>query len=640
MERKTIAVCLTGYDAENEIQMLLGAYRRCRALGMNMLVFFNTIRKPELNSIESIPGSVILGEAQTFGLINYDIIDGILLFGESFLNDGLFSEIIKKAGEHGIPAVTVDDYAHSDGCCQRVLMDNEPAMEKLIDHLIEVHGASAIDFISGFKNNPQSEQRLSAYRSSLEKHGIAFDPSRVYYGEFWKKAIECTDEIISRGIPDAIACANDTMALFCMDRLKERGFSVPGDVIVTGFDAINDSREYVPSPTTVRRALTETGSAAIDALADRIYGRSSVAAGDILVESVLVKGQSCGCMPLGESFAQSYDSKYELVNEYREFNRYILNMNTAFSGAESSARLFDSLTHGAELLGINEMYICIGADIEHCKTDYTEGVENKRGGLSDKMVSMYQRGHDIPVGEVFDTKRLLPRGIDDSDEPVLYVFTSLYFKDRALGYMALVPSTLAHDGDLFGNWLINICNNTGSFYMNREYEEALNELQGLYLHDSLTGLYNRRGMNRYESDYIRRCIANGWYVAAVCADVDGLKKINDTYGHEEGDVAILIAATAIKEVFPPHSICVRTGGDEFFVIAAVLSERVLRELIGNVYARISDFNKHSQKPYTVGCSCGFAQIADDSQESYELAKKHADRQMYEEKKRRKAVRED
>ncbi len=174
--------------------------------------------------------------------------------------------------------------------------------------------------------------------------------------------------------------------------------------------------------------------------------------------------------------------------------------------------------------------------------------------------------------------------------------------------------------------------------MNNKLEKALEELEMLNLHDPLTGLYNRRGLNKYEKEFMNETIENGKFLSVICADVDGLKIINDSYGHEEGDVAITTCSKTLVEVFPKDSICVRTGGDEFLILASFDNEDDPDKMIKQVYDRIKELNENEHFPYKVGCSCGHMTLKPDKDTDLTALKSEADSRMYIEKHRRKTIR--
>ena len=137
MKRKTIAVCVTGFDLEYEMRVVDGVTKRCKELGLNCLVFFNSTRKPQRGLDLVLSDTIINGEMQVFRIMNYDLIDGIVTFGESLLDEDTFFEIARIAREKNIPLIDVDDMVHDQE--KRIILSNKYAMEAVVEHLIVEH---------------------------------------------------------------------------------------------------------------------------------------------------------------------------------------------------------------------------------------------------------------------------------------------------------------------------------------------------------------------------------------------------------------------------------------------------------------------------------------------------------------------
>jgi two-component system cell cycle response regulator len=100
-----------------------------------------------------------------------------------------------------------------------------------------------------------------------------------------------------------------------------------------------------------------------------------------------------------------------------------------------------------------------------------------------------------------------------------------------------------------------------------EVREAKNILYDTSLKDELTGLYNRRGFHAFAEEQIKLACSGRRELLVVFADVDGLKEINDGYGHSEGDRALKKAAEVLLTVFRDTDLVARLGGDEFAILA-------------------------------------------------------------------------
>lgn len=107
--RKSVAVCVTSYNWEYESRVVEGVRQKCAEDGINLFVFSNLITKPEIGSDRIMPENTLRGETEIYNLINYDLIDGIIILGDSMINDGVTNRIAEAAAEKGVKTVNVND---------------------------------------------------------------------------------------------------------------------------------------------------------------------------------------------------------------------------------------------------------------------------------------------------------------------------------------------------------------------------------------------------------------------------------------------------------------------------------------------------------------------------------------------------
>ncbi len=163
------------------------------------------------------------------------------------------------------------------------------------------------------------------------------------------------------------------------------------------------------------------------------------------------------------------------------------------------------------------------------------------------------------------------------------------------------------------------------------YNEQLH-LQSM--RDDLTQLYNRRGFMKMGNDCYENAKKNVQGLLLLYVDLDDLKKINDQYGHNEGDYAIAQAAEILNKTFRSSDIICRLGGDEFTILiedASLADEGEIRRRIQH-YCDLH--NAASQKPYQLSMSMGAAAYTPDSDKTFEMLMKEADLALYEEKQRK------
>jgi diguanylate cyclase (GGDEF)-like protein/PAS domain S-box-containing protein len=168
-----------------------------------------------------------------------------------------------------------------------------------------------------------------------------------------------------------------------------------------------------------------------------------------------------------------------------------------------------------------------------------------------------------------------------------------------------------------------------------ERKRAEAALQNLSLVDELTGLYNRRGFVAVTEQHLSAIRRNRKAPVVLYADLDGLKKINDSLGHAEGDRALKQTAEVLKDTFRSSDIIARVGGDEFVVLAAIGSDETAESLTNRLQEKFDLHNAQRGLPYRLSMSVGIVHFNPDETTIDEVTAR-ADRSMYEDKRRRKA----
>ncbi|MFG1704345.1 LacI family DNA-binding transcriptional regulator [Nonomuraea sp. M3C6] len=119
--------------------------------------------------------------------------------------------------------------------------------------------------------------RLKGYRQALAECGLAMDPSLIAHAPVWHRTggAEAMAALLETGAPDAVFCFNDALALGALRALLSRGIRVPEDVMVMGFDDIEDGRFTTPTLSTVSPSKTLIAESAVDLLAARLAGTAA-----------------------------------------------------------------------------------------------------------------------------------------------------------------------------------------------------------------------------------------------------------------------------------------------------------------------------------------------------------------------------
>ncbi len=150
------------------------------------------------------------------------------------------------------------------------------------------------------------------------------------------------------------------------------------------------------------------------------------------------------------------------------------------------------------------------------------------------------------------------------------------------------------------------------------------KLQYISFHDQLTGLYNR---SYYENELKRMDSSREHPIAMISADIDGLKLVNDTFGHEEGDRYIHIGAELLKSTLRASDILARVGGDEFAIILPRITQDAGQKLVERMRHQIEEYNRRETTTLPLSISIGLA-VSESSEQSLEETYKKADKAMY------------
>jgi diguanylate cyclase (GGDEF)-like protein/PAS domain S-box-containing protein len=167
-----------------------------------------------------------------------------------------------------------------------------------------------------------------------------------------------------------------------------------------------------------------------------------------------------------------------------------------------------------------------------------------------------------------------------------------------------------------------------------DLKEVHEELRNLSLTDDLTGLYNRRGFFALAEQQFKLKRRAKHRLAVLFADIDGLKQINDRFGHAEGSQAIIKTGEILKHVFRDSDIIARLGGDEFVVLMVNISDASERIVSARLQEKLREFNATGGQPYHISLSFGLASVESTSPTPVEDVIAMADKAMYEDKRRK------
>jgi diguanylate cyclase (GGDEF)-like protein len=618
-----IAVFVAGLDEEYQNNIIVGINEFSRKNNINVSYFaaFGGMIESRLFDI---------GEYSIYGLANLEKFQGAILMTNTINDSTQKEEISQRIKDSGIPAVVFDCDNVSE--FYNISIDNTKAMREMVRHVIKEHGAKTINYISGPMSNPEAVERLLAFREVMAENNLPVDEERIYYGEFRRfDGHDAIEEYMQSGLPlpDAFICANDAMALSAISTLEKYGFCIPLDVIVTGFDYTYSARNYCPALTSVKRPLSQLGTMACKVLLDLINHKQPV---HEQLEADCVFTESCGCPAVVETnYSEFRKTTYNNIENTNTNIRKLNILSARLADTETTADYYAVIEDFVKELECEHFSLCLVCGLmERYKLNSFNDSENSFERMSAPII--WNNGISESI-EYFNGEDMFP--VPQTKGGNINYFLPLHFRSKLLGYYIVTNSDFPINSLLCHTFTMAVSNSIENLCKISHINKAMEELNRIYVIDPLCNIYNRNGFIKHADEVFKDCVANEKTVMLSFIDMDGLKFINDNYGHDEGDFAIKELANVIKECCEDGDICARFGGDEFVIFNRNANEDSCHILEQRFNAKLEHHNSIVTKPYKISASIG--SVIEKVDSTYTLFKivKMADEVMYEVKKNKK-----
>ena len=631
MRRRNIAVIMTAVDSEAQADQLRGMEEYAKKRGYNIAVFlwFTGGFETEKHNC---------GEVNIVNLPDFKLFDGIIVVANALHIDNNREMIEDLLEEVTCPIVGIgckikDQYT--------IRTDNYAAMRKLVEHFVLEHKLTDIHFVKGIEGNEDAEERYRAYKDVLKENHIPILPERISEGDFYITGGEkAAEEIMNCMLPfpQAIICANDVMAITISDILMENGYRIPEDVMISGYDYTVEAQNHSPRITSIRSRFHEMGSRACEILADAMEGKEI--AHDHYLPDEVVLDESCGCVGIDNYFEkQDWRRKRGEDIVRRKMIHQLITLEKSFAECEKVEDWLDAVRKFIPKIGVSEFYCCVNEGFEG-KLFEMDVIEQEEMTTAQKS-SFSQTTYPILAYKdgVFIEKKAFRSGyamdelFKDSDKGKMYTFSPLHYLERTFGYLVFADSDFPIANQLYINWLISMGNSLENIRKQSMLQNAMKRLEDLYVRDSLTGVYNRFGLERSFAEIKQKCMMSNIGMQLSFIDLDDLKGINDRYGHEMGDEIIATAATILQEEAGKYCVA-RYGGDEFIVIGTVRNPKEVEEYWNRIQQRLTEYNKERTEA-KLSMTFGTELFQVNSKMSLEDCILAADKKMYAKKREKK-----
>ena len=576
-----------------------------------------------------------VGQFNIYKLAKLEEYDGLIVFS-GLLNDPILAQqACKEAKKRGIPVVSIGMQIKD---IPYVGINNSDGMRELVEHLITEHGVKNVVYIGGTKTHVDSVERLEVVKEVMKKHDLKLPKKNIFYGDWVnEKAIAFTDELAKSpdGLPDVIICANDIMALAVACELRDLGYELPRDVIVTGFDHIGEGSVSYPALTTVDQDYETIGYNSCKLLYDIVKGKKKEKYS--FVSSKLVIGESCGCNLEADSpydirrrdYCRNIHAKSKQADFFNRFMRAERTQILESSGySDMKKRLREFYSSNREYIGDN-YYVMLNRSY----------FENISGDDSDLLCNGYDADFDTTVA-LYDGK-ISDKGIDKNlripgfikipGEQHIYFFYPLHNNQYNYGYVVFRDGTYIIDEAFrIYEYLEKMEHSFKEFRINMRLEQANRDLRFLYDKDPMTGLYNRFCFVSHAIPIVEGSSERGKQALIMFIDINNMKKINDRYGHVYGDKAIHILSDSITHsIDDDDAIGIRFGGDEFLIIAGNADKKYAEKIKRKITSYIEKENSRGVNPFKFSISIGYVLTDPKSKRTVNDYVDEADRLMYE-----------
>jgi diguanylate cyclase (GGDEF) domain len=625
--KKKIAVFTTGWCSEILSQFLTGIQNSLEKDSVDIFLFlcYPTYIDSSANK---------QGEMNIFSLPDISDFDGTIIFGSGLNFNDKIDNIIQRSKEAGVPVIMQG--AKRDGIYY-VGSDNYVATRTMCDHLENEHGVRNIIFIAGTTDSEDSELRLKAVRDFLEENGRSEDLKDVFYSK-WENA--AASQYIydycksGKKLPDVFICTNDGLAMATCVALNENGYNVPEDVMITGYDFIDDSQIFDPSIASVDQCFTEMGEACGKLWLDLSRGKECDKS--VVIPCEFIPGESCNCYSYRNSdkirrrVGREAFSKRSMTTYFnRKLNLIDSTILSCLTYQEFKASLQKLLKENHDYEG-DSFHVLLEPNFG--LSIYDPGIKLRTTGYSRTLEVLYSTEDGISYKkETFSSKDLIP-GYTADGRNHLYVFLPLHETDEAYGYI------------IFRDCMEKVNNHFLQTYQSRmglvfdKFRHALSldlinkRLLEVMKRDPLTNVNNRIAFDdkeKYLQSLINSSAKQNFAIAMF--DVNNLKLVNDSKGHDAGDEYLIRACHLICNVFK-HSPVYRLGGDEFVAILTGEDYKNRLDLINLLNSLMSPYSNKAPLPADyVSVACGVAVFDPSNDFSVQDVIKRADEEMYKNK---------
>lgn len=648
-KRKRIAVMVDYLTSEYSEELLAGVSKCCEENDVDLL-------------------NLVCGELRHHGkdasyqyvsvtsLVRKNLVDGVIFTSGTQMHNVSLDFFINYVNQFDIPA-TVNVSSLLPGI-HSVVADGTKSFADLVEYLINHQKSNKILFMGVNSTSAEVVERTKAFYEVVEKCNISKENVVQLNARFdYPSAMELLNQYYKENKSfdfDTIIALNDDMAFACIDFCQNIGLSVPNDVVVSGFDDLpRSSFSHLPL-TTINQNLRLQGYTAAQMVIDLIDGKDVPYENHIPANVVLRESTNrifySRTLVNNELFNIELDLLLQKNKKYSVYEWFV-KRNQLYDATKfytdieqnmSLAQLKKILNRALPRFDIKKIVIVMyETTVEKSMPfDYFD-LPSKATVLtaydkdSNYVLDIYDESYSFNPQE-----SLVPTELEQYINKDM-VCISLFKGTTQYGYMIFNKGTA--DMTVYDILAKSVSSLIASVF---SYTVAQNEQQKwrerwiktdlMASTDELTGIKNRRYFFDIGTTTMTFAETVRQEGLVIFCDMDGLKKINDTYGHDVGDNAIKSEAQILVKNFRTNDVVARIAGDEFAIICHGITLVDFNRIKKNIEKDCEKWTLENNAPFKLSISMG-AQVYPSPDVGYDLEKllSLADKTLYEVKKAKK-----
>ncbi|MDE5872517.1 MAG: substrate-binding domain-containing protein, partial [Lachnospiraceae bacterium] len=581
MARKKIALLVGQPDENYQGLFIKGFLKQAYACDFDVCIFAMYQKYQETKSKER-------GDANIFSLPDYDLFDGIVIMADTIQTPGALKKLETELNEkYDKPVICIDKESES---FKTIITDHYTPVKQVISHLIEVHGFTDIAFLTGRKSHPHSAQRLQGFLDCMEEHRLKVSDNRIFYGDFWyNSGVGVAEQLLRNrdNLPQAIACANDYMAIGLAGELVKAGIRVPEDIAVTGYDVLPEGRTSPEPVTSAPIPAEECGAYSVKCLDAEFTGKKIP---EFHASVELFVGSSCGCS-VEKKKVSVLREKWEVEETQESFDSVANHMADDLMLQNDADGIINTIfSYVYQIRPFDSFHLCLN-------TDWME--ENKiMGTYTEKMIHAISCGearsglNKVDISSTSDRRKLIESFFDENEYPVAYIFTPLFFDEHCFGFASVSYGKDLRSYDvIYRKWLDTVMRGLEVYRRVNILKKANSLLAVQQVRDTLTGFYNYTGLLENAAGALSELPGGCGFADIVAIDVSGTQEINGKSGIKGSNQMIIDFSHMLAGAVVNGYLC-HLGNGEFIValISSEQKESIINELVNKMQEQLELYN--------------------------------------------------